>query len=72
LGWPEDGEFVIKTLAEGSQISTGGIKKISLLGSDEEIDWTQNAEGLVLQSPSKKPNEIAYAFRIDVDGALAE
>lgn len=71
LGWPEDGKYEIKTLAKGNPISTGGgIDKIEMLGSEEQIKWERTDDGLTLYFPREKPCDIAYSFRISVDGKL--
>lgn len=70
LGWPDNGKITIKTLGESTKISRGGIKNISLLGSDEKLKWTRDKNVLTIQVPSQKPNDIAYAFKIEVKGKL--
>ena len=64
LGWPEDGKFTIKALAKGSAGALGNIDKIQLLGSDAEIKWTRDANGLQIEVPGAKTGEYAWAFRI--------
>lgn len=64
LGWPTDGKVVIHTLWQGTPYLQGPIARVTLLGSAGEIHWTQTREGLVLQLPSAKPNDIAYVFKI--------
>ena len=41
-----------------------------MLGSDEKIQWQQTARGLTLKFPKKLPCEIAYGFKIEVNGKL--
>jgi alpha-L-fucosidase len=64
LGWPEDGKITIKTLAEGSVHAPLRIARIELLGSQEEIQWKRDKDGLTLFLPSRKPCDHAFAFRI--------
>ena len=64
LGWPDDGKLVIHTLWQGTPYLRGPIARINLLGSAGEIHWSQTRDGLVLQLPAAKPNDIAYVFRI--------
>jgi hypothetical protein len=40
------------------------------LGSNEKIRWSRNTEALVIELPTKLPNDIALAFAIRVRGAL--
>jgi len=72
LGWPEDRKTVIKALNSGEKIATEGIRNITLLDSDEEIRWDRGEEGLTIYFPEKRPNEITYAFRIEVGGQLID
>jgi alpha-L-fucosidase len=76
LGWPEKGEdaeaniLTIKTLNLGQKIGTGEIKKISLLGTGEPINWVRDDDGLKLYLPDRKGGNIAYTFKIEVNGEL--
>lgn len=71
LGVPEGGSITVKTLARGNVEKNGkGIKRISMLGSKENIKWEQTAQGLTLHFPSVLPCEVAYGFKIEVDGKL--
>ena len=68
LDWPEDGEINIKSLNEDTPISTGGIKSISLLGRDGELEWSRDKTGLKVIFPHEKPCENAFALKISLDG----
>lgn len=70
LGWPADRKLLIKTLGTGTKLADGPIRKVTLLGSPSEIEWTHTADGLRVTMPTKRPNEIAYALRIEVEGEL--
>ncbi|MFB3827748.1 MAG: alpha-L-fucosidase [Bryobacteraceae bacterium] len=70
LGWPEDGKLRIRTLKQGARIASGGIAKISLLGSQAPVRWKQTAEALEVQLPAEKPCKHAYALRLTVNGKL--
>jgi alpha-L-fucosidase len=67
LGWP-DGETVIKSLNSGSSIKAEQIVNISMLGSDEALRWSQDANGLRIQPPASKPCDYAYSYRIELKG----
>jgi alpha-L-fucosidase len=60
LGWT-NGSVLIKSFAD---ISDSSIKSISMLGSNESIEWSQNDDGLKVEFPDKKPCEYAYVFKI--------
>ena len=71
LGWPKAGMVKIKTLAKGN-VSSKGIKNITMLGSKEKIKWEQKKDGLTIYFPKKKPCDVAYSFRIEPTGKLLE
>jgi alpha-L-fucosidase len=48
-------------------IGDSKIMGISLLGSDEKIEWEQHDDGLQISFPSARPCGHAYAFRISFD-----
>jgi hypothetical protein len=71
IGVPESGQVTIKTLRKGNVEKNGrGISSVSMLGSAEEIVWDQTAEGLTITFPKPLPCEVAYGFRIKVNGRL--
>lgn len=64
LGWPADGKLRIKTLAKGSRLLPGEVVNIRMLGSDANLRFERTTDALVIDVPSSKPNDIAYAFRV--------
>jgi alpha-L-fucosidase len=72
LGVPEGTELLIKSLGSSTQISTKGIKSISLLGSEEKIEWELSETGLSLQVPGQIPSEYALAYKIELKGDWVE
>lgn len=64
LGWPSDGTFTIKTLAEDNPLESRKPVSVEFISGDNEISWEQTGEGLVLAVSSEKPCEAAYVFRI--------
>jgi len=64
LGWPEDGQLVIHSLAkpEGQDVNT--ITAISLLGSDAKLEWKQTADGLTVTLPAQKVSPYTTALKI--------
>jgi alpha-L-fucosidase len=67
--WPESGSAVIKSLATGSQYLEGKVENVSLLGSGEKIDWTQDDRGLNVKLPATPPS--ASAVTLKIRGVLA-
>lgn len=48
----------------GTSASTDKISKIEMLGSNENIKWTQSAESLNIEKPVTIPDEIAILFKV--------
>lgn len=63
LAYPE-GEALIKSLGDDSNLK---IANISMLGSDEAINWSQDGQGLHLSIPSKKPCDHVFTYAIKLD-----
>ena len=76
LDWPGD-EVTIKFLA-GVRLPPGGefrlyeseIESITMLGVDEELEWTMTEDGLTIKTPDTKPCEHAFTFKIERKPAL--
>ena len=63
LDWPGE-QIKIKTLHSNSPINGRKIAKVSMLGSDQQLSWSQDGTGLSIQTPARKPSEHAYTFKI--------
>ncbi|MCD6355055.1 MAG: alpha-L-fucosidase [Prolixibacteraceae bacterium] len=70
LDWPKNNSVLIKTLSDKTKVSTKGIDEISLLGSDEDIEWKQTEKGLNITLPDVKKDKIALVLKIKVKGKL--
>jgi alpha-L-fucosidase len=64
LDWPANGDLRIRTLASGLPYLKGPVCGVKLLGSNEAFPFHQDADGLHIQLPPQKPNELAFTFRI--------
>ena len=64
LAWPENGKLVVKSLAAGAPNLKRDIKTVQLLGYKGTLKWTRTRDGLVVDLPGQKPNDYAYAFKI--------
>ncbi|MDI7274727.1 MAG: alpha-L-fucosidase, partial [Anaerolineae bacterium] len=62
LGWPGDAA-VIK--APARELYPSEIVSVRMLGVDEELPWTITPDGLIIRTPSRKPCEHAFTFRIE-------
>jgi alpha-L-fucosidase len=67
LAWPTDGKAVIHSLA--TTAGSAKIASVSLLGSNDPIQFEQNADGLVLHLPATPPTPYASSFKITFAGA---
>lgn len=68
LDWPAEGEIHVKSLGNDVEISTRGIKSVSLVGSDAKLGWTRDGEGLHVMLPHEKPCNHAYVLKIELKG----
>jgi hypothetical protein len=55
-------ETAVPTVIVDTQAES--IASITLLGSDEKVEWTQTAEALTVKAPTKSPNNIAIVFKL--------
>ncbi len=67
LDWPEDGVVRIRSLREGSEL-LGDIKRISLLGCDDKLSWTREADALCVRLPAQRPCDHAFVLKIRAQG----
>ena len=63
LGVPQN-ELRIKSLRRSAGSMPKVIKDISLLGSDQKIEWKQEAEALIIRAPANVPCRQAAAFKV--------
>ncbi|MDZ8118456.1 alpha-L-fucosidase [Pontiella agarivorans] len=73
LGWPGAGEpLMMKAFAnEARQLM---VKTVSVLGSDEQIQWKRTVEGLLVHTPKQQPAEAdaALVYKLELDGVIHE
>ena len=69
LAWPGDGKLTIKSLAPGSPHYRGDVTRIGLLGSEPNLVWSRNADGVTINLEEKQPCDYAYVFKINPLGA---
>lgn len=70
LDWPEEGELTIKSLNARTKLSTEGISSIGLLGSDSDLEWSRNEQGLTIKLPEARPCKYAFVFKINLKGEM--
>ena len=66
LGWPGEKEIVLQSFAPDSLSSALDITKVSMLGSDEQINWEQTEGGLQLSVPGQSPDDMAVVYKIEL------
>ena len=65
MAWPQDGKVNIKTLAKGSEHYPKKIARVELLGSGpDSLTFSQDESGVTITLPPNKPNDFAYALKI--------
>ena len=63
MDWPND-HIIIKSLGP-KVVDENSIKSISIIGLDEKIKWSQDADGLIINKPEKRPlYDYAYPVKI--------
>ena len=70
FGWPDFGDFTIKSLNSKHPVSKSGIKSITMLGSGESIQWDETEDGLEVIFPTEAPCSYAYVLKIVPKGDL--
>ena len=65
MAWPANGKTTIKTLAQGSKHYPKEVARVELLGNSGPLEFSRDSTGLVVTLPQTKPNDCAYALKID-------
>ena len=63
MGTPT-GPVRIKSLGKDAKLLEGSIRGISLLGSNQKLRWSQNADALVIEKPAGPLSNVAVVFKI--------
>ncbi|MCC2684214.1 MAG: putative alpha-L-fucosidase, partial [Paenibacillaceae bacterium] len=64
LDWPSNGEVNIRSLASGSGLHRQQIRKVTMLGNREKLQWTREADGLIIRLPETRPGKHAFVLQI--------
>ena len=64
LGWPDNGKFVIKSLAKTDDSSANQIKRVELLGYKGRLKFTQTTDGLIVEIPAQKTSDLTCSLKI--------
>lgn len=65
LGWPEDRQVLMKTLAKNDDGPLKNIRSIKLLGSKKMVKWTQSETVLRVTLPKESPCDFAVVLKIE-------
>jgi len=63
LGWPSK-TLHVKSLGKDAKLLEKPISDIQLLGSDEKVQWSQDADALAIEPMQNKPCDDAFVFKI--------
>jgi alpha-L-fucosidase len=66
LSWNDTAHVTVTSLTP-DVIGDAKITAVSMLGSDEKIEWEQTDGGLILSFPKKRPCDFAYSFKVSFD-----
>ena len=63
MGVPEK-DITVASLGSKTEYNNRKIKSVSLLGSDENVSWTQNSNELTIGKPSAVPSPEAIVYKV--------
>lgn len=64
FGWPEDGEFKIRSLGRNGVLKRE-IRQVSMPGCNEKLIFIRKDDALYVKVPDKKPCDCAYVLRVE-------
>ncbi|TWT50276.1 Alpha-L-fucosidase [Rubripirellula amarantea] len=65
LGWPGEGtQSVLKGFAASQKDAPRDIESVSLLGSDEKIEYELTDDGLIVTAPKTKTDDMAIVYKV--------
>lgn len=59
MAWPESGSVLIKSINNENHVTS-----IKMLGSEEDIKWSQNDIGLLVEMPKHKSGDYAFVLEL--------
>lgn len=68
MGWAGSRKPVLIQSLAADLLGEVAIKDISVLGSQEAIQWEKREEGVMVRTPFKAPHKAALVFKIETDG----
>jgi alpha-L-fucosidase len=64
LGWPEDGQLLVRSLGKSDSAPGSKVTKVSLLGYKGTVEWRQTPDGLSVKLPAQKLSPYTSALKI--------
>ena len=64
LGWPENGQVLIKSMKEGNANLEKGVSAVEMVGNGQKLKFSQTNEGLLVNL-NEKP-KLSYAFALKI------
>jgi len=69
LGWPGENKQVVMTMfGKANKAEAIMVIDVSMLGTEEDIEWQRQDTCLVVTTPEKKIDDIAIVFKISTSG----
>ena len=65
LGWPDDNQITLRSLAKPTGANVNQIKDIKLLGYKGKLEWTQTGEALVVHLPAQRVSDLTTGLKIE-------
>ncbi|WFO18137.1 hypothetical protein M601_009170 [Cellulophaga baltica 4] len=60
-------DIAIKSLGKSANLNTQKIRSITLLGSDEVLEWKVKKEALIIKKPKKLPDFHVIGLKIEFE-----
>ena len=65
MGWPVSGKDLLIQSINNKNLSGAKIANVSVVDSQEVIDWELTEDGLLVITPFKDSNKIAICYKIE-------
>ena len=65
MGWPVSGKDLLIQSINNKNLSGAKIANVSVVDSQEVIDWELTEDGLLVITPFKASNKIAICYKIE-------
>jgi alpha-L-fucosidase len=64
LGWPDNGQIVVKSLAKTEDVRANRIRRVELLGCKGKLRFTQTDRGLTVVLPEQATRRLTCSLKI--------